>query len=92
MLYQSMHFSYAICSNLTRLVASLPIQHEINVQNQTQILFLTCHSVFNFSLAQITISELNKLDISTALNSTQCYVFNFNIYLCYHLRRVILMQ
>ena len=91
MLYPPIHFASAICSSLMRLVAQLPIQHEINIQTQMQILLFTCHSVFNFSLAQITVSELNKLEISTS-NSTQCYVFTFNIYLCYHLRRVILMQ
>ena len=92
MLYPPMHFAYAICSNSTRLVALLPIQHEINVRNQMQILFFTCHSVFHFSLPKMTVSELNKLEISTSSKSTQCYVFTFNIYLCYHLRRVILMQ
>ena len=57
-----------------------------------QILIFTCHSVFNLSFAQMNISELNKLEISIALNSRQCYIFNFNIYLCYHLCQVILMQ
>ena len=57
-----------------------------------QILIFTCHSVFNLSFAQMNISELNKLEISTALNSTQCCVFSFNIYLSYHFCQVILIQ
>ena len=40
----AMHFAYEICSNSMKLVASLPIQHEINIKNQTQIFWEDSHA------------------------------------------------
>ena len=86
MLYPSLHFAYAICSNSMRLVASLPIGHQfIHDKSNEDIIFCVTPSI-NFKLfleRKDCVIEYKKLEICTKFNSEQCHVFTFKIYLCY---------